>query len=187
MNVPVKPARHSFTGEDILRMQEAGLLLEGGKFELIEGEIIDMPSEGRGHLGLRAVLTRFLARNLPDDVAIVPDGTLRLGDRDWPEPDFYLHPDAMEPADVRGPDVLLAIEISDSTLAHDLRRKAELYRSFGIREYWVIDVNALQVHVHRQPGGWPAPPLTFATTLEPMLIPGFRICIAELWPRTRQS
>jgi Uma2 family endonuclease len=187
MNAPVRPARHSFTGEDILRMQAAGLLLGGGKFELIEGEIIDRPSEGREHLGLRTVLGRFLARNLPDDVVIVNDGTLRLGDQDWPEPDFYLHPDAIEPADVRGPDVLLAIEISDSTLAHDLRRKAELYRGYGIREYWVIDVNAQHVHVHRQPDGWPRAPLPFSASLQPLIIPGFQVCISDHWPRKRRS
>jgi Uma2 family endonuclease len=187
MNAPVQPSRHSFSGEDVLRMQEAGLLLEGGKCELIAGEIIDMPSEGREHLSLKGALTLFIARNIPDGVAILPDGTLRLGDFDWPEPDFYLHPSSLEPADVRGPDTLLVIEISDSTLAHDLRRKAELYRAYGVGEYWVIDVNPLQVHVHRQAGGWPEAPLPFTAILAPTRIPGFRMCIADLWPRTRQS
>src|SRR5580704_7132450 len=112
MNVPFRqtldaPSRHGFTGEDVLRMQEAGLLLEGGKFELIDGEIIDTPSEGDTHLSLRIALTRFLNRTLPDDIAIAPDGTLRLAERDWPEPDFYLFPASMRPSTVRGPDTLV--------------------------------------------------------------------------------
>ena len=57
---------------------------------------------------------------------------LKLGERDWPEPDFYLFPALMQPEDVRGPDALLLIEVSDSTLRHDLRLKAELYRKFGV-------------------------------------------------------
>jgi len=78
--------RHRFTGEDVLAMQRAGLLLEGGKFELIDGEIIDMPAEGGDHLELKAALTRTLIKALADDVGLVPDGTLRLGERLWPEP-----------------------------------------------------------------------------------------------------
>jgi Uma2 family endonuclease len=175
------PTRHGFTGQDVLRMQEAGLLLDGGKFELIDGEIIDMPSEGDAHLALKGALNRFLVRNLPDDVAVLPDGTLRLGDADWPEPDFYLHPLSMPPGQVRGPDTLLVIEISDSTLAHDLRRKATLYRQYGVREYWVIDLNAERLYVHRQDGEWPSAPVLLTQTVEASLIPGLRVRIADLW------
>ena len=176
-----EPARHAFTGEEVLRMQEAGLLLEGGKFELIDGEIIDMPSEGDEHLALKAALNRFLVRTLPDEIGVLPDGTLRLGDRDWPEPDFYLHPISIPPGRVRGTDTLLVIELSDSTLQHDLRRKAELYRRYGVREYWVIDLNAELLYVHSQSGDWPGSALPLTTPLSPELIPGLSVVIADLW------
>jgi Uma2 family endonuclease len=183
MNAPMRlqaPARHGFTGEEVLRMMEAGVLLEGGPFELIEGEIIDMPSEGGAHLALKAGLNRYLVRALPDEIHLVPDGTLRLSDTSWPDPDFYLYPASMHPAAVRGPDTLLVIEISDTTLAHDLRRKADLYRQHGVREYWVIDLNAARLHVHRADGAWPAPPTPLTTTVEPGLIPGLSVRIADL-------
>jgi Uma2 family endonuclease len=176
------PTRHGFTGEEVLRMQAAGVLDEDDRFELIDGEIIDMPSEGETHLTLRIRLTRFLGRSLPDEIALTPDGTLRLGDKDWPEPDFYLFPASMRVSQVRGPDLLLVIEISDSTLAHDLKRKAELYRRFGVREYWVADVGAGVTHVHRLDGAWPAAPVPFAASLEPSLIPGLAIRIADFLP-----
>ena len=176
------PTRHGFTGEEVLQMQAAGVLDADGRFELIDGEIIDMPSEGETHLSLRIALNRFLARALSDEIAITPDGTLRLGDKDWPEPDFYLFPASMRVGQVRGPDLLLAIEISDSTLAHDLRRKAELYRRFGVREYWVADVNAGVTHVHRVDGAWPAAPAPFTADLAPSLIAGLRIRIANFLP-----
>src|SRR5580692_4528356 len=89
---PAAPTRHGFTGEDVLRMQEAGLLIEDRRFELIDGEIIDMPSEVDVHLGLRIRLTKYLNRTLPDGIAVTPDGTLRLAERDWPESDFSCFP-----------------------------------------------------------------------------------------------
>jgi Uma2 family endonuclease len=174
------PAKHGFTGEDVMRMQAAGLLLEGGSFELIGGEIYDMPSEGDAHLALKVALNRFLIRALPDEVALVPDGTLRLGDADWPEPDFYLYPASMRPSAVRGADTLLVIEISDSSLAHDLRLKAALYRQNGVREYWVIDVNAGLLHVHQADGEWPAVAVALTETVEAGLIPGLKVRIADL-------
>jgi Uma2 family endonuclease len=177
------PTRHEFTGEDVLRMMAADVLYEGGRFELIGGEIVDLPPEGEMHLSLRIALSRSLSRSLPDEIALTPDGTLRLGDKDWPEPDFYLFPASMRVSQVRGPDLLLVIEISDSTLAHDLRRKAELYRRFGVREYWVADVNAGVTHVHRLDGAWPAAPIAFAVELEPSLISGLRLRIADFLPR----
>jgi Uma2 family endonuclease len=177
---PVEPAPHGFTGADVLRMQEIGVLEEGGAFELIEGEIIDMPAEGDAHQSLRMALTGHLVRSLSGDIAVCTDGTLRLSDADWPEPDFHLYPATMsKPSLVRGPDVLLIIELSESSLPYDLRRKADLYRRFGVREYWVIDLNAGLLHVHRADGAWPAPPAPLTTTLEPVLLPGLTVRIAD--------
>jgi Uma2 family endonuclease len=185
MNAPLRPqepVRHGFTGADVLRMQEIGVLEEGSAFELIEGEIIDMPSEGDAHQSLRMALTRHLNRLLSDDIALCTDGTLRLSDIDWPEPDFHLYPASLvKPSLVRGPDVLLIIELSDSSLPHDLRRKADLYRRFGVREYWVIDLNAACLHVHRADAAWPAPPAPLTTTVEPSLIPGLSVRIADFF------
>jgi Uma2 family endonuclease len=174
------PEPHRFTGEDLLKMQAAGLLMEGGKFELIDGEIIDMPSEGSAHLELKVVLTRHFNRSLPDEIGLVPDGTLRLGERVWPEPDLYLYPSAMLASDVRGPDTLLIIEISDSTLAYDLGAKAAVYRQHGVREYWVLDVEARQTYIHLLDGEWPMKPVGFGELLKPTLVDGFAVCVAEL-------
>jgi Uma2 family endonuclease len=179
---PQAPVGHRFSGEDVLIMQEAGILLEGGPFELIEGEIIDAPSEGDAHQGLRTALMRFLNRSLPDDIHLASDGTLRLSDDSWPQPDFHLYPATPLPSAVGGGDTLLVIELSDSSLPYDMRRKAELYRHFGVREYWVIDLNAGLLHVHRADGAWPAPPIAFTETVEPGLLPGLSIRIADFLP-----
>jgi Uma2 family endonuclease len=174
--------RHRFTGEDVLAMQRAGLLLEAGKFELIDGEIIDMPAEGSAHLELKAALTRHLNRVLSDDVGLVPDGTLRLAERVWPEPDLYLYPASKLAADVRGPDTLLVIEIADTTQRYDLGTKAALYRQYGVREYWVLDVVKRESHVHlmQEVDAWPTKPRPFEDVLTPSLLGGLTVRIADL-------
>lgn len=174
--------RHRFTGEDVLAMMRAGLLQEGGKFELIDGEIIDMPSEGSSHLELRLRLNRLLSKVLPDEVALVPDGTLRLTDTFWPEPDLYLYPAHMRVDAVRGPDLLLVIEISDTTQRYDMGRKAAIYRDHGVREYWVLDVVKREAHVHLldTPDAWPRSPVSFDQELAPTLIGGLAIRLADL-------
>ncbi len=161
-------------------MQAAGLLLEGGKFELIDGEIIDMPSEGSAHLDLKVALNRYLVKSLPDEFGLVPDGTLRLAERLWPEPDLYLYPSAMLASDVRGPDTLLVIEIADTTLKYDLGAKAARYRQHGVREYWVLDVVGRETHVHLLNGAWPMKPQSFGEALTPTLLGGFKLRVADL-------
>jgi Uma2 family endonuclease len=163
-------------------MQAAGLLLEDGKRELIDGEIIDLPSEGDSHLSLRVELNRFLVRQIADDLCVASRGTLKLSETDWPEPDFYVRETSIHPGDARGPDILLLIEIADSTLTHDLGRKADLYREHGVREYWVVDVNARRLHVHRAEGAWPAPAVPLTDVIAPGLIPGFSVRLADFLP-----
>lgn len=178
------PERHRFTGEEVMTMMRAGLLLEGGKFELMDGEIIEMPSEGGPHLELKRALNKFLIKALPDEIALVPDGTLRLDEHYWPDPDFYLYPADLRAEDARGPDVLLVIEISDTTLKFDLRDKAGAYRKHGVREYWVLDVNKRESHVHLLGAvdAWPKKPIRFEDPLKPTLLPGLTVRLADLAP-----
>jgi Uma2 family endonuclease len=63
-----------------------------------------------------------------------------------------IYPSAMEPKDLKGPNVLLVVEIADSSRRYDMGRKAKLYASFGVRELWVIDAVKLTARVFREPG-----------------------------------
>jgi Uma2 family endonuclease len=173
-----------FTIDDVYRMQEAGILEEGGPFELIEGEIIDMPSEGSLHLLMKERLARRLYALLSTAYGIIPDGTLGLSSMLAPDPDFYIYPKPGEAYDMRGPDVLLVIEIAVTSQSADLGRKAQNYREHGVREYWVIEPEARVTHVHRLAEAWPLePPTPFADTLKAQLIPGLEINLAELLAR----
>jgi Uma2 family endonuclease len=151
--IAVGPGKVRFTGSQVLAMQGAGVLPMPNRIELVDGELLDMGSEGARHSKLKALLTRCIAKALPDPLGIGPDTTLRLDDSVWLEPDLFLYPLRLEPADVRGPDALLVIEIADTSLAYDLKDKAALYASYGVREYWVIEAESGRTHVHQGPEG----------------------------------
>lgn len=151
-HAPLPAARHRFTANDVRAMAAAGVLDEGAKVELIDGELIDMPAEGPLHNDWSFALGDWLFRSLSrDDYVIIPGSTLVLSADNAPKPDWYVFPAALPTGEVRGADVLLAIEQSASTLAHDLGEKAHLYARHGVREYWVIDLAARRLHVHLDP------------------------------------
>ena len=81
-----------------------------------------------------------------------------------------------------GTTALLAIEIADSTLAYDLGRKMAIYAHFGIRELWVMDIQAMVTHVHRSPREWGYSAVTVHAAdelLTPVLIPGLAVKLVE--------
>jgi len=149
------PPRRAFTVAEVLRMQEAGIIQEDENFELIEGEIVCMQAKNSLHERIKLALIRALARSLPDSLQLGVETTLYLSDRTFLEPDLSIFP-MMETEDVRGPEILLAIEVADSSLAYDRGLKAQLYAKYGVRELWVIDANRLLTHVHKAPadGKW---------------------------------
>jgi Uma2 family endonuclease len=71
---------------------------------------------------------------------------------DFLEPDFCVFPRSVNPGDMRGYDVLLAVEIADTSLRYDLGRKIGTYAAYGIPEVWVINALTLVTRVHKQLG-----------------------------------
>src|SRR6266540_1525447 len=122
--------RHVFSAEDYHRMGEAGILTEDDRVELIEGEIIEMPPIGSHHGGLVKRLN-LVFRIVPKELAVpsVQD-PLRLSATSEPVPDFMLlrpRPDTYYNDNPLPDDVLLLIEVSDTTLAYDREVKLPLY------------------------------------------------------------
>lgn len=148
-HAPALPAPHLFTVEDVLRMIAAGILPEKARVCLRAGELIDMPAEGALHSDVKSALIQSIAAQAAGIYRIGADTPLRLSDHDWPEPDLYLLPPALRPSQACGPDVLLLIEVADSSLAEDLGPQAALYARFGVREYWFIDLVNRRIHAHK--------------------------------------
>ena len=85
----------------------------------------------------------------PDDCRLAPETTFRLSEDTYLEPDIVIYPRATGLAGITGPNVLLVVEIADSSLRYDMGRKAELYAAFGVRELWVIDAVKMTTRVFR--------------------------------------
>ena len=149
MNVLVTPGGHrAFTIADMDRMVEAGILDADERIELIAGELVPMSAKGSRHESIKAALVLRWGRVCPAGYGFVPETGLRLDPHHYLEPDFILFSRSKRLADVGGPDVLLAVEVADSSLDHDLRRKPLVYAAFGVRELWVIDAARRTVHRH---------------------------------------
>ncbi|MDB5307309.1 MAG: Uma2 family endonuclease [Gemmataceae bacterium] len=154
-----RPVRQ-FTVDEYHRMIDAGVFAGGGRGELIRGFILEKPVPGPPH----SRSTRRLVRRLiplfpePDWVVGIQD-SITLADSE-PEPDFYaaVGPDDRYAARHPGPkDVLLVVEVSDSSLGFDRATKLPLYAGAKIPQYWIIDVTARRVEVYTQPRGGKAP------------------------------
>lgn len=146
-NEPVR-----FTLEEVFLMVELGSLDPDERVELIDGELLDMSPQNAPHMYAKQMLLKLFVRHLGDDVDVHVEGTLSLGRGANPSPDIWLHAADKRVNEVRGPDVLLLIEIADSSLLRDLNLKASLYARYGVTDYWVVDAYGRRIFVHRQPG-----------------------------------
>lgn len=151
--------RRAFSAGDVRRMTEAGILGEDDPFELVDGELIETAAKGFAHDRIRDELARILIVGTDAPIGVSVEATLQLDPRTLIEPDLLVHrrTDALPSIEgykvVEGARVLLAVEISASSLAYDRRRKAVLYAAHGVSDYWVVDVNDLRTFVHRDPRG----------------------------------
>lgn len=181
--LPAPLSRYRFTNADVRAMAQAGLLRAPERLELIEGELVEMPGDGARHRDWSYALGQWLSNRLGSGHVILPGATLELSAHNGPAPDWYVFPAGLETEAVKGPDVLLAIEQADSSLAYDLGLKANLYARHGVRDYWVIDLARRIVHVHRDPTpegyGWKRRVMA-NEPIEALLLPEFSLRLDAL-------
>ncbi len=141
MSLPL--ARYRFSVDDYYRLAQAGILGEDDRVELIEGEIVMMTPIGSRHATCVSDTTHLLVGILGNRAIVRVQLPVRLDDHSEPEPDVCVaRPRADRYADGHpGPaDVLLLIEISDSSLAYDRDVKIPLYYRNGVDSVWIIDL-----------------------------------------------
>jgi Uma2 family endonuclease len=145
---------HRFTVAEYHRMAEAGILNEDSRVELIRGQIIDLAPIGAPHLGMVNRLTRLLPGILADRGIVSVQNPVRLDDGSEPEPDIAIlkpRADDYATATPRAADVLLVIEVADTSLDEDRAVKLPLYAESGIPECWIVNLVDRIVEVYRQP------------------------------------
>lgn len=177
--------RRGFTNRDVARMVEAGILDPDEAFELIAGEIVPMSPEFDRHFRARSKLTKIFARALSDEWLIGTEGSLYLAENVELKPDLHIFPSRIKSEDVRGLDVALVVELSSTTQRRDLELKAPIYLSHGVRELWVLDLDARTGHLFRAPAtGLPhlRSSVTATETFSPEAFEAVRLSIADLVP-----
>jgi Uma2 family endonuclease len=147
---------HRFTAKDFHRMAEAGILHEDDRVELLHGEIVDMPPIGPGHAaGVNRLLNAFFPLQAERQVIISVQNPIHLGEHSEPQPDLALlkpRPDFYAQGHPNPQEVLLVVEVMESSAGYDREVKLPLYARFGIPETWLVDVERGLIEVYREPG-----------------------------------
>jgi Uma2 family endonuclease len=173
----VEARKRLFTVDEFHRMGEAGILDDDARLELWAGEIYEMPPVGPAHHGDVTVLTTMLIRALGDRAVVSTQGPVVLDDYTEPLPDIaVLRPrdDFYRTAHPRPFDILLLVEVADTSLDRDRHLKLPRYASAGIPETWILDIGGRQLEVHRDPS-----PEGYRSTT--VLAPGGRVA-PEVFP-----
>ena len=144
------------TVDEYHAMACAGILTEDDRVELIDGKLIVMPPVGGSHIAcvntLNTLLNRRIVLRSNEDVIVSVQNPVQLNPHQEPEPDVAL----LRPATKRGvvprpEDVLLLIEVADTSLAHDRDIKLPRYAKAGIPEAWIVALEEGHIEVYRHP------------------------------------
>jgi Uma2 family endonuclease len=178
--------RRRFTIEEFDLMGSRGVLDEDERVELLDGEICLMSPTGSMHAACVDKLLDLLAQQLPRTARLRVQNPLKLPPRSEPLPDLMVlryRADYYAAGPPEPDDVLLLIEVSQSSLARDLRIKVPLYARGAVREVWVVDLDARQVLVHRRPVSGVYQDVSVASPgdmLRPALLPELELAVADI-------
>jgi Uma2 family endonuclease len=142
------PRRYRFTTDEYFRLGETGVLPPDARVELIEGEIIDMSPIGTPHAAIVERLVDLLKGALGHRAMVRAQHPVLAGKYSAPQPDIAVvarRDDYYAHAHPKTRDVLLVIEVADTTLAYDREVKAGMYARSGVPEAWIVDVDGRTV------------------------------------------
>lgn len=143
--------RRRFTVEDYHKMGEAGIFGEGDRVELLDGEIMEMNPIGWRHARSVRRLTARLIHAAGDRYAVGVQNPITVSEHGEPQPDLVLHEEPPPGRLPRPEEVLVLIEVSDSTLQYDRNTKLPRYAHAGIPEVWIVDLQGGAVERYNDP------------------------------------
>ena len=144
--------RHKISVDEFDRMIEAGEFHPEARIELIRGEIVEMAAQNAAHIDCIGAVNEMVTLQVGRAVRVFVQCPIRLPEDGEPEPDFALvRRDYRRGRKPTPPDVLVVMEVSDSSLAFDRTVKAQLYAEAGIPEYWIFDLPGQRIERHTDP------------------------------------
>jgi Uma2 family endonuclease len=188
MGAKLELPRRVLSVEDYHRMGEAGLFRPDERLELIEGDLITMAPIGGSHLYIVNLVAQAFSVQLGRAAIVSVQNPVSLRPHSEPQPDIAVLQSQWARRGAGVPsaaDVLIVIEVADTTLTYDRDAKIPLYAQHGIAEAWLFDVAAEQVTVFRDPskeGYRTVLPQLREAALAPLQLPGVTINLAEIWP-----
>ena len=173
------------------RLVETGFFQPGDKVELIGGQLVVAEPQGSRHAATVSLVTDALRAAFGAGWYIMVQAPVALDDESEPEPDVaVVHGSARDYRDAHPSLPLLAVEVSESSLALDRAHKASLYARAGVPDYWIVNIEAGVVEIYRQPissqdarYGWRYADIQRAArgaTIAPLAAPAASIRIADL-------
>lgn len=183
---PTVDLRRRFTVEEYERMGQVGILGEDDRVELLDGEIVTMSPIGPYHASVVDIVAEELILALGRRAAVRVQNPVRLPPRSEPQPDVVVarrRRDSYRSAHPTAEDVLLVVEVADSSLHTDRAITLPIYARQGVAEVWIVDLAAGAVHVHAGPDGGAygsAATLRPGDVLVPTLLPDVALPVADL-------
>ena len=181
MSTPLRT--HNFTVDEYHRMAEAGVFHEDARVELLDGQIVEMTPIGPRHAVCVDRLNGRLSRLVGDSAIVRVQSPVVLGQRAEPEPDVTLLRPPFERYQEAHPgpaEIMLVIEVADTSVEHDRSVKIPLYARAGVPEVWLVNLPADRIEVYRDPAGGSYAEVTSVSggeTLTPLEVPSATLSV----------
>jgi Uma2 family endonuclease len=145
--------RYRISVDEFDKMVEAGAFHPDARIELIRGEIIEMAAQGAAHVACVGAVNGIVTGQLGRTVTVLVQCAIRLPEDGEPAPDFALVRRGYDRRKLpMPPDILVVMEVSDSSLAADRAIKVPMYAEAAIPEAWIFDLPGQRIERHTDPG-----------------------------------
>jgi Uma2 family endonuclease len=187
-NMDLQLVHHRFSLEQYEEMIEHGILDSDDRVELLAGEIVEEMGEGSRHMSSVARLNRYFVTALGHRAILLPHGPIALPPDSMPELDITLAVEREDFYSSRRPlasDVLLLVEVSDSSLQKHRTLKLRIYAEAGISEYWIVNLvdNVIEVYAGPVDGRYASPrTLRPGETIAPAAFPDVAMRVSDIIP-----
>lgn len=182
----VAVSRRLFTVEDYHEMANSGILTEDDRVELLEGEIVEKSPISSRHAGCVKRLVKIIERQIGDTAILGVQDPICLGQRSEPQPDLSIlkpRTDFYADSHPEPKDVLLIIEVAETSAEPDQKIKLPLYAKAAIPEVWIFELRSKKVEVYRKPSGRKylmVETYTEEQTISPRALPNLKVDLSEI-------